>query len=86
MSVHLVYLSSRPRIMPKVGKKNQFGVRYSKKMKRFRGTQKQDVVVRKRKETPAVEVTLISEEDVVKKTNSPLGRLSFEAENTARRP
>ena len=55
-------------------------------MKRFRGTQKQDVVVRKRKETPAVEVTLIGEEDVVKKTNSPLGRLSFEAENTARRP
>lgn len=55
-------------------------------MKRFRGTQKQDVVVRKRKETPAVEVTLIGEEDVVKKTNSPLGRLSFEAENTAGRP
>ena len=36
-------------------------------MKRFRGTQKQDAVVKKRGETPAVEVTLVGEEDVVKK-------------------
>ena len=58
----------------------------SKRKKRFRGTQKQDVVVKERKETPAVEVTLIGEDDVVKKQIFLLVRLSFQAENIAKGP
>ena len=81
MRVHLVHLSSRL-------EKKQSGVRNStsKRKKRFRGTQKQDVAVKKREETPAVEVTLVGEDDVVKKKIHLLGRLSFQAENTAKRP
>ena len=54
-------MSSRP-------EKKQSGVRNStsKRKKRFRGTQKQDVAVKEREETPAVEVTLVGEDDVVK--------------------
>ena len=70
------------------GKKKQSGVRNntSKRKKRFKGTQKQDVAVKKREEMPAVEVTLVGEDDVVKKKIHLLGRLSFQAENTAKRP
>ena len=82
MRVHLVHLSSRPE------KKKQSGVRNStsKRKKRFKGTQKQDVAVKKREEMPAVEVTLVGEDDVVKKKIHLLRRLSFQAENTAKRP
>ena len=69
-------------------KKKQSGVKKitSKTKRRFRGTQKQDVVVKERKETSAFEVTLFGEDDVVKRQIPPLGRLSFQAENTAKRP
>lgn len=41
-----------------------------KRKKRLRGTQKQNEAVKKREETPSVEVTLVGEDDVVKKKNS----------------
>ena len=48
----------------------------------MRGTQKQDVVVKKRKETPAIEVTFVDADDVVSEQIPP----PAESENTAIRP
>ena len=51
--------------MPKVEKKQSvLRKKTSKRKKRFRGSQKQDVA-KKRKETPAIEVTFVGEDDVV---------------------
>ena len=70
------------------GKKKQSGVRNctSKRKKRFRGTQKQNVAVKKREETPSVEVTLVGEDDVVNKKKFLSSAGSFQAENTVKRP
>lgn len=52
--------------MPNVGKKQSvLRKSASKRKKSFRGTQKQEVVQKRRKETRAVEVTFVGEDDVV---------------------
>ena len=58
--------------MPKVHKKQSvLRKSTSKKKKSFRGTQKQDVAAKTRKETPAVQVTFAGEDDVVSEQIPP---------------
>ena len=57
--------------MPKVGKKQSvLRNSASKRKKGFRGTQKQEVAQKRRKETRAVEVTFVGEDDCCQRANS----------------
>ena len=74
-------------MMPKVGKKQSvLRKSTSKRKKRFRGTQKQDVAGKKRKETPAAEVTFVCEDDVVSENIPPPPESTSTRNNTAIRP
>ena len=70
----------------KLGKKQSVLRNFALKRKKgFKGTQKQEVAQKRRKETRAVEVTFVSKDDGCQRANSAPRRICFQTENTAKR-